>query len=944
MAEEEKEKESNPVSRRSFLKGAGLVVGGAAAGAAAGAGVTYGLVPPKEVVKEVPKEVPVEVVKEVQVPVTGVLEPAFEPEETFIKNLGYCGNPPFAGSLASSVDVKNGRIVRIRPFHFDEKYTPEEYNAWQINARGKTFEPLTKTLVSAFSLAYKKRVYSPNRIKYPLKRVDWEPGGDPAKTNPQNRGKSKFKRISWDEATDIIASEMERIKTQYGENASSAVYPIAAPHGQTKHLHYAHGVQTRAILPYMGAPCGSAGAAMDSWTGWILGAQHVWGMTQHLGIAYPATNVIKDISENSDMVLHWGCDIETSPLGWGGYQAGRIGQWWRELGIKQVFVDPILNYAAAVYADKWIPILPNTDVALHLAISYVWMTEGTYDKDYVATHTVGFDKYQDYVLGKEDGVPKTPNWASPICGVPVWTIKALAREWASKKTSTAHGNGGCMIRGPYSHEPGRTEPLNLAMQGVGKPGRHEVGMIEWNHFGSPEIMNPLPHPTVLPDLGKAVRKAPFAPAKQNLPGPGFADGVLKGTYSCYSVARFDMPQWDLQTYPAEGCPEIHMIWSCSPCWLACKSDSNSWIDAMRSPKIEFVVTQHPWMEDGCQYSDIILPTDTKFEEYDIGEDVLNGTYPLVFLEGKCIPNVGESKSDFEAVGEVAKKLGVYDAVTEGKTDEEWIRAGFDNSGIQERISWEEFKAKGYYVVPTKPDWEKDPVGLAKFVEDPKTTPLETPSGLIEFESQGLKEHFPDDKERPPVPHWVPGGPGWTHDESLTGERAKTYPLLLISNHPKWRVHAEHDDITWLREIPTCKVKGPDGYLYEPVWINPVDAAERGIVSGDIVKIYNERGAVLGGAYVTERMIAGALSQDHGARGDPITDRLDRGGSNNLITPGKTSSANATGDVSSGFLVELEKVTPDQMEEWKKEYPEAFEREYDPAAGLRFNAWVEGGMV
>jgi trimethylamine-N-oxide reductase (cytochrome c) len=316
---------------------------------------------------------------------------------------------------------------------------------------------------------------------------------------------------------------------------------------------------------------------------------------------------------------------------------------------------------------------------------------------------------------------------------------------------------------------------------------------------------------------------------------------------------------------------------------------------------------------------------------------------LVFLEGKCIPSIGESKSDFEAAGEVAKKLGVYDEYTEGKTDEEWKRAGFDNSGVQDLISWEEFKEKGYYVVPTKPDWDKDPVGLVKFVEDPENNPLETPSGLIEFESTALKEHFPDDKERPPVPQWVTGGPGWTHDESLVGERAKQYPLLLISNHPKWRVHSEHDDISWLREIPTCKVKGPDGYLYEPVWINPVDAAKRGIVSGDIVKLYNERGAVLAGAYVTERMIPGALSQDHGARADPITDRLDRGGDNNLICPGKRTSEKATGEVCSGFLVELEKVSGDQMEEWKKEYPEAFEREYDPAAGLRFNAWVEGGM-
>jgi len=132
---------------------------------------------------------------------------------------------------------------------------------------------------------------------------------------------------------------------------------------------------------------------------------------------------------------------------------------------------PDLNYAAAIHADKWIPILPNTDAALHLAIAYTWMTEGTYDKDYVATHCFGFEAFEDYVLGREDGVPKTPKWAAEICGVPSRTIKALAREWAAKTTSIAHGNGGPMIRGPYSTEPARLETLNLAMQGLGKPGR-----------------------------------------------------------------------------------------------------------------------------------------------------------------------------------------------------------------------------------------------------------------------------------------------------------------------------------------------------------------------------------------------------------------------------------------------------------------------------------------
>ena len=195
-----------------------------------------------------------------------------------------------------------------------------------------------------------------------------------------------------------------------------------------------------------------------------------------MGLMAPQTNMFKDVSENTEMLLHWGSDVETTPFMTNGHFDSRICQWYRELGIKQVYVCPDLNYAAAVHADKWIPVLPNTDAALHLAISYVWITEGTYDKDYVETHTFGFEKYRDYVLGNEDGIPKTPRWASPLCGVPVWTIKALARQWAAKKTSTFHMCGGCYIRGPYSTEPARLEVCNLAMQGIGKPGIHQIAM------------------------------------------------------------------------------------------------------------------------------------------------------------------------------------------------------------------------------------------------------------------------------------------------------------------------------------------------------------------------------------------------------------------------------------------------------------------------------------
>jgi trimethylamine-N-oxide reductase (cytochrome c) len=154
------------------------------------------------------------------------------------------------------------------------------------------------------------------------------------------------------------------------------------------------------------------------------------------------------------------------------------------------------------------------------------------------------------------------------------------------------------------------------------------------------------------------------------------------------------------------------------------------------------------------------------------------------------------------------------------------------------------------------------------------------------------------------------------------------------------VHANHQDITWFREIPTCKVRGPDGYQYHPVWIHPEDAKVRGIANGDIVKIYNERGGVLGGAFLTERIMPGSISIDHGAKYDPIVPgELDRGGAINTITPHNVCSKNATGMATSGFLVELERVN---LEEMRKKYPEQMNRSFHQAAGLVIDAFTAGG--
>jgi trimethylamine-N-oxide reductase (cytochrome c) len=366
--------------------------------------------------------------------------------------------------------------------------------------------------------------------------------------------------------------------------------------------------------------------------------------------------------------------------------------------------------------------------------------------------------------------------------------------------------------------------------------------------------------------------------------------------------------------------------------------SNRMADAFRSPQIEFVLAQHPWLENDCEFADIILPACTKFELNDIGVDVFTAEYKTIFLDGKCVEPRRESKSDYEIVCAIAEKLGMLEEYTMGETEEGLIRKGFETSGVQGMTTWEEFKEKGYYVIPTNPDWKKKDVGMRKFYEDPENNPLETPSGKLEYYSQRLAEHFPDDKERPPVPHWIEKGE--SHDERLSSERAKKYPLLIVSNHPRWRVHSQHDDMKWLREIETCKIAGPDGYAYQTMWINPLEAARRGIKHGDVVKVFNERGGVLCGVYVTERLMLGTIYVDHGARYDPIVPgELDRGGAINTISPYNPTSSNATGMAVCGFLVEVERVNVDEL---RKQYPEAFNRPYNRASGLCYERMLVQG--
>ena len=865
----------------------------------------------------------------------------FGADKTTFDNIDWDGFG--VGSNVATVDVKDGKILRVRRFDYGETYDLEkDLNRYRLEKDGHVFEEPAKSPIPPFSFAYKRHAFSKNRIPFPLIREHFDPKGE---RHPELRGKDKYRRISWDEAAQIIAEEIHRQFEVYGPGS---VLVQQDGHGETKIVHPCHGCMT-GLMDELGGLVMQA-RQPDSWEGWYWGAKHVWGQ-EPLGQGR-TQNLFYDLTMNCKMMLYWGCDNETTTWGWVGQIPSLLSYWFTDIGIESIAIAPDLNYSAAVHADKWIPVYPNTDLALQMAIAYVWITEDLYDKEFVETHVEGFDWLVYEVMGGDDGVPKTPEWASKLCGVPSRQIKALARKWAKVPTSTGHCNGGSYIRSAYSHEPGRMEVCLLGMQGLGKPGRNYMKFIEWNIYECPDF-NPMPRDKEWIS-GFAGYNASMLDSQKArfIPKTLIPEGILAteddpvkwyGHVVCMEPA-------DDQTlpfqFPYPGDPTLHMIWSDTPCWSTCWNCGNEYLKALTSPNLEFVLVQHPWFENDCKFADIVLPVSTRFEVEDIGYDSSSGMWNTMVHAEQCVEPFGESKSDWFCVQEVAKRLeelygdeeryaNIFERYTRGRDVAKSIEVTYKGSKADQFRSWEEFMEKGYVSVPHAEDWQDDHAGLYDFYVDPEGHPLETPTGKLEFYSTRLGEHFPDDKERRPYPHYIADTERF--HEYRESEKAKEYPFLLVSNHPRFRVHANFDDNDWFREIEPCKVKGPDGYAYETVWVNPKDAERLGLANGDVVRIYNDRGWVLGGVWVTERIMPEVISQDHGARIDTIVPgESDRAGANNLIAPKETTSANCAGEVTSGYLVNIEKV---DVFELAKQYPEAFGRTFDPTQGPDITNWI-----
>ncbi len=245
-----------------------------------------------------------------------------------------------------------------------------------------------------------------------------------------------------------------------------------------------------------------------------------------------------------------------------------------------------------------------------------------------------------------------------------------------------------------------------------------------------------------------------------------------------------------------GCSEIHMIWTDSPCWITCWNDSNTYIQALQSPSIECIVAQHPWLENDCLMADIILPVSTRFEMLDIGNDLGSGVLHLRLPGGATASTPWASRSATSTSWPRSpRSWGCGRSILSGKTMEEKQKLAFDASGMDELvILGGAARRSSTSSCPAATRSRTSRPASARSRNDPKNNPLTTPTGLLEYSSSALEKHFPDDPERPPVAHWIEKSE--SHDERLSSERTEQYPLLCMSNHPRWRMHAQGDDITW----------------------------------------------------------------------------------------------------------------------------------------------------
>ncbi|MGB8981633.1 MAG: DMSO/selenate family reductase complex A subunit [Anaerolineales bacterium] len=687
--------------------------------------------------------------------------------------------------------------------------------------------------------SYLRRQYHPDRLTKPLKRVG-------------PRGSGEFRPISWEEAIDTLASQMERVKRQYGNSALFVPYGTGS-YNQLNGSHVA-----RRLMNLYGGCLGIYNSY--SWGATNLATPTVYGTL--------VTGNQRQDWLNAKYIIMWGWNPAEMRDGTNSDYFVKLA---RQAGARVVCIDPRHSLSAASLADEWIPIRPGTDTAMMSAMAYVMLTEQLYDAEFVRTHCVGFDasqmpvegqeSYSDYILGIRDGIPKTPAWAESITAVPAETIARIAREYATIKPSVLYQGYG-MQRRAYGEQVVRAGCVLAAITGnVGLRGGWASGL-----------------GLQAPDGGGLWTVFPTGenPVQASIPVFLWTEAVLRGKSMTSADGIRGADRLD---------NDIKLIYAVATnCLINQHADVNRTAEILRDEsKVEFIAVQDNFLTPSGRFADLILPACTQFETWGVEDGWKYGDE--VILQPKLVEPLGKSKSDYRICAELAERLGIGEAFTEGRDEKAWVEYclnEFRRLRFPELPTLDEFLEKNLGAW-TRPATEPA-IAFEDFRRDPEKHPLQTPSGKIEIFSKQLFERN-NPEEIPPIPKYIQEweSPFTTENTESTEKNkkisvgsvhsvVKKYPLQAIGHHTLHRVHSTHDNNDWLEEA-----------FPQRVFINPIDAEARGIKDGDEVKVYNARGALILPCRLTPRILPGVVDIPQGAWYEPDENGVDRGGCVNVLT-------------------------------------------------------------
>ena len=667
------------------------------------------------------------------------------------------------------------------------------------------------------------------------------------------RGEGRFKRISWEEAADITAAHWLRIKEKYGPSSRFPIYStgvtgIARPSNFIKRLLALDG-------GYLGAYNSYSSACSTYITPYVYGDAKSG--------SEPVTLL------DSNLVILWGHNpaetIFDSRLN---YYLSQL----RERGVKVIVIDPRMSDSVMTYADEWIPIVPSTDAALAAGMAHTIWTMGLLDRPFMDKFCLGFDEahmpegapkggsYESYLFGKTDGTPKTPEWAEKICGVPADTIRRLAMEYAAARPATILQGLGVQRVGNGEQNVRAIAMLTCLTGNVGKRGGGAAGQ-----------------------GGIAGGYGPSIPLPEN-PYPGQIPNFLWTRCIEYGPS-FNFRRDGLVGVDSLPCG-IKMLFNLAGNTLINQhSDINDTCRILSDESLcEFIVTSDIHFTASARWSDLVLPAPSVFECENIG---LPWNYDCYSAKNnKLTDPLFGARFEYDLLCGVARRIGLYDAFTEGhESAEDWLVWAYEETREKSggRLpSYEEFSKKGLV------RYDNDPpvVGYERQIKE--GIPFPTPSGKIEIYSMRLLDRD-DPVNIPPIPSYLPC------PEGPSDPLREKYPLQLIGYHTKRRCHSIHDNNPILEEVDPQRL-----------WINPADAAARGISEGDMVEIYNDRGRTSVPAFVTERIIQGVIALAQGAWYTPDGKGGDLRGCINILTGTAHPTPVAKGNPQHTNLVEVRK--------------------------------------